>query len=289
MKLVGTVYNYIVKNSEMTGIWSEKILCDVLKIKFNSKRKYITSENYPLFLRKNIENIKWYLQKLNITEHSGHLNNYYDFKCSNGNTVSLKTNISGSRISPQNIGQTSLNNFSLKTGYFVETLFDYKKLVLNNKQDIVNLYLSHIFCCQHLISFKFENGKMFHFKKINNENVKLVLQESKMLIIKFNKDLLDWTTGSNGLKILINNEYYTLCEFTIHNNKSSLLQCRFNIDTIILLINNKMIENLELKTIDLENKLKIKIETTQLKRKYEELNERRDESLIIKSKKRKLI
>jgi hypothetical protein len=258
MKLISTVYNYTVKNSEMTGIWTEKILCDILKIPFNSKRNYITSENYPLFIKQDIEKLKPQLLKLNIVEHSGHLNHYYDFKTLNNSTVSLKTNISGNRVSPQNIGQSSLNSFNCKTEYNVKSLLDYKLLLLNNKSDIVNLYLSHLFCCNDLILFKFEHGKMFHFKKINNSNVKLNIQDT---FIKPNKKLTQWDSGNNSLKVLIHEKFYQLCEFTIYDKKSTLVQCRFNINTIVLLINNQMISNLLLTTTDLENKYKINVKT----------------------------
>ena len=35
MKLISKTLHYNVKSNEQTGMWTEKILCDILKISFN--------------------------------------------------------------------------------------------------------------------------------------------------------------------------------------------------------------------------------------------------------------
>ena len=54
MKLIAKTLHYTVKSNEQTGMWTEKILCDILKISFNSKRDYINVINYPLKLSKDL-------------------------------------------------------------------------------------------------------------------------------------------------------------------------------------------------------------------------------------------
>ena len=123
MKLVNRVLHYICKTSEEPGIWTEKILCDNLDLSFNSKRHYINEENYPKKLRRDIrESLMFFLPQLKISQHVGNLNEYYDFKNMNGESVSIKTNITGNKICSQYIGQTSLERFNQKTNYNFKTV-----------------------------------------------------------------------------------------------------------------------------------------------------------------------
>ena len=99
MRLVSKILNYRARTTEETGIWVEKMICDILKIKFNTKRKYIVDKNnrnYPNKMKKDIEYaLKNVLKKLKIVEHVGNRNEYNDFVTKSGDTVSLKTNTNG--------------------------------------------------------------------------------------------------------------------------------------------------------------------------------------------------
>jgi len=272
MKLINTTLSYITRTTEDVGMWTEKIICDILKIKFNTKRSYITTNNYPIKLKKDIFSIKHILLPLNISEHLGNKNEYYDFKTINGETVSLKTNINGSKICPQFLGQTTLQRFNEKTGYKLQNQLEYKSLVLNDTTKIVNLYLSYLFCCEHLLSFKFDQGKIYYFKKTANVS----FSKNHTIIFKASKELSNWN-NSMSLSIIINEKLYQLCEFQIHQSRNCI-QCRFNLDTIVLLVLKRIIENVNVKSFDLQYKYNIKV----LKSKFDDIETE------IKTKKRKV-
>jgi hypothetical protein len=266
MKLIGRTLNYICKTNEEVGMFTEKIVCDILKIKFNSKRDYINEKShYPFKLKSDIEkSLKPFFTTLDINEHVGHKNDYYDFKTNTNQTVSIKTNMSGNKICPQSIGQVSLNRFNEKTGMTLKASSDYKSLILSDTKRMINLYLQHLFCCDHLVSFKFDKGRVYYFKKENSETVSL--NETHNIIFNFSKDLTTWNE-SMSMGIMINNTFKPLCEFQIHNSRNCI-KCRFNLDTVILMIQNNMLKNVSLELFDLKYKYIIKV----LKTQYEEMD-----------------
>jgi hypothetical protein len=289
MKLLSTTLHYITRTNEDVGLFTEKIICDILKIPFNSSREYITQKNYPLKLKKDIESLKEHILQLDISEHLGNKNKYYDFVTKNGKTVSLKTNINGGKICPQIVGQVSLQKFNERTKNNLQTTKDYKALVLSDTTQIVNMYLTHLFCCEHLLSFKFDQGKLYHFHKTGKMQV--ILNDSHNIIFRPSKDLTTWN-NSMSLSIMIKGEYRQLCEFQVHGSRNCI-QCRFNLDTIISLVNNDMIKNITLESFDLKYKYNIKV----LKTKFDEMEVEFDginehsmeiEGLQITPKKRKL-
>lgn len=112
---------------------------------FNTKRNYI---KIPIDIFNDIKNLN-IIQKLCITKHCGNENKYYDFLDKDNKTISLKTNISNNKICPQYIGQVSVKQFNIKCDKFglIKTKKDYKKLVLENSIDVINMYLKNLFLC----------------------------------------------------------------------------------------------------------------------------------------------
>jgi hypothetical protein len=255
MKLVSRVLHYICKTSEEPGIWTEKILCDILDLNFFTKRKYLTNENYPMKLRRDIrQTLVELLPEIKISQHAGHENEYYDFKNMSGQTVSIKTNISGNKICSQFIGQTSLQRFNEKTDYNFKTVKAYKNYVLKNTDEMLNLYLKYLFCCDHLLSFRYESGEIIYLKRTDNEK-QVQLDENIKLVSTQN--IKSWNE-SMTTKILVDDEYKPLAEFQIHNNRNCI-KCRFNLDTIVYLIEKGLIKNVDVKILNLKYKYNIKI------------------------------
>jgi hypothetical protein len=251
MKLIGKTLNYIINTNEELGMFTEKIICDIVRIKFNSKRNYINEENYPFKLRRDLEmSLGSYLRSLNIKEHLGHINNYYDFVTTKKESISIKTNISGSKICPQTIGQVSLENFNAKTDFNFKSVLDYKKTILKNPNNIINTYLQHLFCCNLMLSFKYDQAKVYCFESKQN----ISLQNA---VFNFSKTLQTWQS-SMSMGIQIGNVFRPLCEFQIHTSRNCI-KCRFNLDTIILLIQKGMIKNVFMKELDLKYKYQIRV------------------------------
>lgn len=269
MRLVSKILNYRARSTEETGIWVEKMVCDILKIKFNTKRNYIVDKNnryYPSKMKKDIEyTLKNVLKKLKIVEHVGNKNEYNDFVTRVGETVSLKTNTNGYKMCSQIIGQCSLKKINEKLGKKF-TKEQYKKHIINNTNSIINLYLKYLFCCDHLLSIKFDFGKVYYLNNMNNTNNiydesegdKLVEILDKSAILELSKrKLQDWNE-SNTVKIKIDNEFKSLAEFQVHKSRDSM-KCRFNFETILLLINKGIIKNIKLQEFDLKYKYMIKV------------------------------
>lgn len=249
MKLIAKTLHYNVKSNEQTGMWTEKILCDILKINFNSKRDYINLLNYPLKLSKDIGvTIIPILDKLQINKHVGNINESFDFLTITGEHVSLKTNTNGFKVCPQIIGQTTLH----KLNQYFGTEFNkeqFKEYIMTNSLNILNHYLSNTFVCKHLINIKYDTGKIYYFCK----DLPPVLHNTEF---EFTNTLLNWNE-SNTVKIKINDKFFSLAEFQIHNNRNCI-KCRFNFDTIIKLINLNLIKGITLEEYSLKYKYDIK-------------------------------
>jgi hypothetical protein len=274
MKLVNRILHYICKTNEEPGIWTERIVCDILNIPFNTNRDYLTEQNYPHKLKKDLcSSFKPFLESLNITQHLGNENTYYDFKTQNGQTVSLKTNINGNKVCAQTIGQTSLQKFNEKTNSNFENIIDYKNAILSDTKRMTNLYLSHLFCCQHLISLKFDKGKIYYFKKINDKKP-VSFNNSHNILFNYSKDLSSWN-NSMTLLLMTQGVFKSFAEFQIHTSRNCI-QCRFNLDTLITMVEHNMLTNIKLEVFDLKYKYNIKV----LKHKFEEIPLRQSSSLI---------
>lgn len=173
--------NYICDTNESCGILMEKVICEISNIEFNSKRDYINK--IPIDILNDIKNLN-IIEPLCIVKHCGNENKYYDFLTKDNKTVSLKTNISTNKICPANIGQTSLKQFNIKCREF-GVVTDYKKLVLNNTIDVINMYLKNLFLCDIIIYINFNDNKIYIIK-----NKFPIL--NKDIIYKFSKTIDTW-------------------------------------------------------------------------------------------------
>lgn len=260
MKLIAKTLHYNVKSNEQTGMWTEKILCDILKVSFNSKRDYINAIDYPFKLFKDLNfTIKPILDKLQIKQHVGNRNESFDFLTDTGDHVSLKTNTNGFKVCPQTIGQTTLQKLNqyFKTECNKE---QFKEYIMTNCEFILNEYLKNTFICKHLINIKYDTGKVYYFCKENIPLTQDALADKVPILqnteLEFTNTLLNWNE-SNTVKIKVNDQFISLAEFQIHNNRNCI-KCRFNFDTIIKLINLGLIKGVTLKEFDLKYKYDIK-------------------------------
>lgn len=255
MKLVTKTLHYICRSNEEPGMWTERIVSDIANVKFLSKRKYITTENYPLHLKKDISlSLKPVFDQLKINQHFGHKNYYYDFKTECDKSVSIKTNINGNKICPQTIGQTTLDKFNEITKKNFVNEEAYKDAVLNDTQNIINLYLNYLFCCENLLSFKYDKGSVYYFKK-NVSDASVTMKEPQTFY--YTKDKNTWN-NSMTLSININDIVRPLCEFQLHKTRNCI-KCRFNLDSLVLMIQNDILQNINVEEYKLRYKYNIKV------------------------------
>lgn len=225
---------YICQSTEVTGIFMEKIICDINNISFNTKRDYIVEKensDYPLYIHKDLQECGIW-KNIQLFKHCGNENKYFDFITTDNLTVSLKTSVSSSKICPATVGQVNLRNFNLHFGYDLLSKNDYKKLILEDTLIIINMYLKHLFICDILIYINFnqynaillENTKQLFFGKETN--------------FSFSKNIENWNE-SNTCYILTNNNKLSIAEFQVHNNRDCL-KCRFHFDNVLKYFSNQM-------------------------------------------------
>lgn len=249
MKLISKILQYNVKSNEQAGMWTEKILCDIIGINFNSKRDYINLTNYPTNLFTDLSmTLGPILTRLQIVSHIGNNNQNTDFLTRTGQHVSLKINTIGFKVCPQTIGQTTLR----KLNEHFNTEFDkqqFKEFVMTDPLSVLNEYLKNTFVCEHTVYIKYNTGKVYYFHTT-------CVPSLTECDLAFTNTLLDWNE-SNTIKIEIDGMNVPLAEFQIHNNRNCI-KCRFNFETVIKLIKSGKLCGVQIEDYDLEYKYDIK-------------------------------
>jgi hypothetical protein len=241
----------LVKSSESIGIITEMMLCKAFNLEFNTKRS-----NYTVIdeISQDVSHsLRDYLgKKLILKEHVGHKNDYYDFLSDTGKTVSVKTNITGNKVCPQNIGQVSLKRFKEKTDFLqVNSPQDFKNLVMSNTQELLNTYLKNLFCCDFTLHFQYNSGKTTAYEK--TQEISLI----PGLEYKFTKTEETWNE-SNTVSIKVGENFKSLAEFQVHN-KRDCLKARFNSDTIELMVKSGILRGVNTEVFGLSKKYDIKV------------------------------
>ena len=255
-KIIKNVINYTCKNTEQLGIMVKKELCNITKTKFNTKRKYTNiPEEISDDINKTVGNE---LKRMKI-KHAGHLNKEYDFIKKQGETVSIKTIMTGNKICPQTIGQCSLRSFNNKMGLSIKNKLELKKFFLENKSKMIIEYLKGLFCCDTMVIFKFHMGIVYIIEK-TDDVIEFRTRVNKNLddIFMTSKDINSWKE-SNTVYYVSKNKKESLGEIQIHNNRDCI-KFRFNVNILVDMINRGDIKNLKLKVYNLKNKYNFKID-----------------------------
>jgi hypothetical protein len=256
------VLRYTCNNTEQLGILVEKAMCDIVKIPFNTKRKY---DNLSSEVVNDIsETVGPLLKKMKL-EHVGNLNTTYDFvNNENNNTVSVKTLMKGNRICPQNIGQCSLNRLSLKLGKNFDKVDTFKNYFMQNKMDMLRNYLVNCFCCDMTIIYKFDKGIVYVINKDNLNEIKF----KNELSLSTSKLLGDWNESNtiyvNDLHL--NEKRLSIGEIQIHKNRDCV-KFRFNVDTLVEMIKSGYIENVSVDVYNLKTKYCFTVEKNTMAKK----------------------
>jgi adenine-specific DNA-methyltransferase len=254
MKLTNETLTLEASSTEETGIITEMIICTILGIEFNTKRN--ANFEIPEKMKEDIQSIlsqePTLLSSLNIKSHEGGKNTYYDFLTENGESLSLKTNTIGSKVCPQIIGQASLKTFAEKTKFKdIRTNDDYKKVIFDTTDDIVVEYLHNLFCCKYLLYFQYNTGSVILFEKTAEE-----VDLAEVLEYTFSQTLERWNES-----MTVSTPVGPLAEFQVHNNRNCL-KCRFDVNTLLKLIEAGIIKNIKVTKKCLNYIYNIKIKRT---------------------------
>jgi adenine-specific DNA-methyltransferase len=242
---------YRCKNTEQLGILVEKAMCNIVNIPFNTKRKY---DDLPDEITDDIScTVGPILKKMKL-RHVGNMNQKYDFINEQDNkTVSVKTLMKGNRICPQNIGQCSLSSISSKLDIQFGSNNMFKSYFMTNKMKMLQKYLENCFCCDTTLVYKFDKGLVYIIKR----DMKNDISFSKDFELSTSKLLQDWNE-SNTIYINDVDKKMSLGELQIHNNRDCV-KFRFNVDTLIQMINDGYINNLKVDIYNLKSKYKFKV------------------------------
>lgn len=203
----------IVQNTETVGIWTEYVICKVLNISFNTaSRDYVKELNFSI--QKELETKLDFLKTVGISHHIGNENDSIgDFKLCDGSYLSIKTNISGDKVCPNFIGQTTLKKLNF------ESVNQFKTWVLNNPEEVFLKYSKALLKSQHLLYVNYNNGQIFYIKH----------QEllSRAVSFSFTKDIQSWNESCT-MKF----DGKSIAEFQVHTNRNCV-KCRFSMNNFI--------------------------------------------------------
>lgn len=244
-------YTHRFNNTEQLGILVERAMCDIVKIPFNTKRKY---DSLPGDVVNDIsETVGPVLKKMKL-QHVGNLNTTYDFVNSENNTtISVKTLMKGNRICPQHIGQCSLNSLSSKLGKYFDKIETFKNYFMDNKIDMLTNYLVNCFCCDMTIIYKFDKGIVYIIRRRGD------IKFTNELSLSTSKLLCDWNESNTVYINELNEKRLSIGELQIHKNRNCV-KFRFNVDTLVEMIKSGYIENLSVDVYNLKTKYSFTVE-----------------------------
>ena len=258
-------YTHRFNNTEQLGILVERAMCDIVKIPFNTKRKY---DSLPGDVVNDIsETVGPVLKKMKL-QHVGNLNTTYDFVNSENNTtISVKTLMKGNRICPQHIGQCSLNSLSSKLGKHFDKIETFKNYFMDNKIDMLTNYLVNCFCCDMTIIYKFDKGIVYIIRRRGD------IKFTNELSLSTSKLLCDWNESNTVYvnELNLNEKRLSIGELQIHKNRNCV-KFRFNVDTLVEMIKSGYIENLSVDVYNLKTKYSFTVEKNMKEKNTKEQN-----------------
>lgn len=140
----------------------------------------------------------------------------YDFELEGGKTLSLKTNI-GKMVCPPEVGQPNNTTFNL---YFKDVLngslvdeIIFKNLVLNNAQDMLPIYLEHLFDSDYLLWIYNEND-VWKYKILEKDCANKIVWDKTN--ISFTKQSPEEWNESNTIKY----KDKRIGEFQFHHHRN---------------------------------------------------------------------
>lgn len=160
----------------------------------------------------------------------------YDFVLKEEKTLSLKSNL-GKMVCPPEVGQpgsdTCLLYFKefLKEGIVKVSREDFKEMVLNRIEEIMPIYVDHLFDSDWLL-WVYEKNGVFEQQSINKADINEIQWEKARF--SFTKPTLEEWNESNTVKY----DGVSIGEFQVHQNRNCF-KFRFNMPNLLKIILRK--------------------------------------------------
>jgi len=241
-----TIVPIKVKDNEQIGILTEKLMCNTHNIPFNTKRKELlslpddTTNKIAGDIAKCIVNVP-------IKEHIGGRNGTFDFTLLDGRNLSVKSLYNSSRVCPQEIGQTSANR--LKEVLSIE-FADFKQYFIDNTEFMIDQYLVRLFKDGIVIVINYKKGVCYVLEIADSGVVSIKKDPSTKF--QTSKTMQNWNE-SNTVYLVNAGKKITIGEVQVHQHRNC---CKFRFDIENLLKHN-LLENVNVRTIELGHKYKI--------------------------------
>lgn len=220
-------------NNETLGQTVEKVLCDIYLIDAEPLRQRaekrleerLMNALLPIKANREMPDLAAWTGGRKGTR-GGQSKCPYDFLNSNGERVSIKTNLkkTGAKICPPEVGQPGFATFrryfepTLGTQAFSSTKC-LKKAILESFGKMLPIYLHHLFSCDYLV-WVYPDDRAFSYEIIYPKMLG-ELQKRRIFdqTFQFTKTLETWNE-SNTVKVEINGKIRSIGEFQFHSNRT---------------------------------------------------------------------
>ena len=229
-------------NNETLGMSAEAAICDEYGLEkpdsFKTRASYqIEKQLFPV-VREAFKNMPKPILHSGSTpgERGEQSKCSYDFVLEGNKTLSLKTN-KGKMVCPPEVGQPGSKTCLLYFGQFFEeeteevTSDSFKKMVYENIEKIMPIYLEHLFDSDWLL-WIYETKNGFEYKEISGDSItKFEWDREKF---SYTKPTLEEWNESNTVKY----DGITIGEFQVHKNRNCF-KFRFNMQNLLNLLKNE--------------------------------------------------
>lgn len=157
----------------------------------------------------------------------------YDFVLQGSQTLSLKTN-TGKMVCPPEVGQPGAETCYLYFKQFLENDVgiinndNFKTMVLSKIEQIMPIYVEHLFDSDWLMWIREEKGEYTHLE-INKDDIQSIVWEKSKF--SFTKPTIDEWNESNTVKY----DGLTIGEFQVHKNRDCY-KFRFQLENLLKLL-----------------------------------------------------
>lgn len=244
------------KNNSIPGFTLQRTICDMYGIVPESKRaKANFKKNYDPELSKRMQPcIKKAFAEIGSKPVSCHTQQKvdgdpvpYNFTLQDGSTLSVRTNVKGSKVAPRGVGQAGyekLNEyFSDIYGRSIRTRDDIKHLIIEHVDEVLPVFIDNLMDADHILWVHLEGGKFLYDLFDGNGTFNIEFSPENF---HFTSGLGKWN-DSTTLKYKERSKEkskkdQSIAEIQVHKNRSGI-KFRFIMDNMLPLIREAKANN----------------------------------------------